>query len=81
MILKPPECAGDRLMPCKESDWEQCYRCHQLVCLVHDDLQEVWHSGTNSLRGTDKFCSTCIQSAYDCGEISNGPTWEWVNLR
>ena len=81
MLTNPPDCATYPLTPCTEKDWAQCDRCYQLVCLVHDDVIDVRHSGTDPNRGSDRMCGECVESAYWLGEISRGQEYEYINLR
>jgi len=81
MLTNPPDCATYSLTPCTERDWAQCDRCYQFVCLVHDELIHVRHSGTDPNRGSDRMCCECVESAYWLGEISRGQEYEYINLR
>jgi len=81
MLTNPPDCATYPLTPCSEKDWAQCDRCYQLVCLVHDELIHVRHSGTDPDRGSDRMCCECVESAYWLGEISAGWEYQYINFR
>jgi hypothetical protein len=80
MKLTPPDCCSEPLTPCSEKDWPQCAACGQLVCLIHDELTTVLHSGVRPT-GEDEVCSSCVDALYEAGELVMGDRYQYVNRR
>jgi hypothetical protein len=81
MTYDEPNCSHDRLTPCSIADWAPCDRCHRLVCLIHDDLYEIFQSGELPYYAVDMICPQCVIAGWEQGEWTCGETAQWVNLR
>ena len=81
MLLDRPDCVGELLTPCFRENWTQCSKCHRTVCLVHDELIDVRHSGNEPARGYDRLCHGCIEHGWQNGELSLADEYEYINFR
>ncbi len=69
MILVNPDCADEKLSPCSLKDWVQCKRCHRLICDVHDEVVEIFHSNADEFGSSDRLCRPCVDFLRYLGEI------------
>lgn len=80
MELAPPECSTCSSTSCTERDWRQCAACARVVCLVHDELNQVRYSGVEPV-GEEEVCAFCVEALYEAGELVMGDRYQYVNRR